>query len=139
MWTTSVTATTELPVASVWSALEALHKGTATYDGADRFELHGPFAAGSDVDVTPVGQQTFRSTIIELDAPHLYADRTEYEGLILTFRHRLAETATGTTVTHELEIDGPGADEVGPELGPQISSDFGESLESLFGLAASRE
>jgi hypothetical protein len=30
-----------------------------------------------------------------------------------------------------MEISGPGADRVGPELGPQISADFPETLSAL--------
>ena len=44
MWTTAVTADTDLPRAAVWAALEALHRGELSYPGADVFELHGPFA-----------------------------------------------------------------------------------------------
>jgi hypothetical protein len=50
---------------------------------------------------------------------------------VLTFRHTLVPTPEGTRVTHRLEIDGEGADEVGPELGPQISGDFTESMDAL--------
>lgn len=136
MWTTAITADTDLPRSQVWQALEALHRGELSYEGADRFELHGAFAVGTELDVTPEGQETFRSTIIELVPGERYADRTEYEGLSLLFRHTLHDTPSGTRVTHELEIDGPGADEVGPELGPQISGDFGTALGALFDQAA---
>lgn len=136
MWNTAVTADTDLPRAAVWAALEALHRGELSYPGADVFELHGPFAVGTELDVTPGGQDTFRSVIIELVPGERYADRTEYEGLSLLFRHTLVDAPTGTRVTHELEIDGAGADEVGPELGPQISGDFGAALEALFREAA---
>ncbi|HOW00894.1 MAG TPA: polyketide cyclase, partial [Rhodoglobus sp.] len=81
MWTTAVTADTDLPRAAVWAALEALHRGELSYPGADVFELHGPFAVGTELDVTPEGQDTFRSVIIELVRGERYADRTEYEGL----------------------------------------------------------
>ncbi|WP_246671509.1 hypothetical protein [Mesorhizobium sp. B2-4-12] len=35
-------------------------------------------------------------------------------------------------MTHRLEISGPSAAEVGPELGPQISGDFDTSMARLF-------
>ena len=37
----------------------------------------------------------------------------------------------GTRITHRLTITGPGADEVGPALGPQISADFPDQLDAL--------
>ena len=91
---------------------------------------------GTELDVTPEGQQTFRSVIVELVPERVYADHTDYNGIGLLFRHVLEDTDGGTRVTHTLEIDGPGADEVGPELGPQISGDFGTALHRLFDQAA---
>jgi hypothetical protein len=41
-------------------------------------------------------------------------------------------------VTHRLEIDGPTADQVAPELGPQISEDFPVAMEDLFAAARQR-
>ena len=43
----------------------------------------------------------------------------------------------GTKVTHRLEITGPAADQVGPELGPAITEDFPEALDALLARATS--
>lgn len=131
MYTTAYSAETNASPEQVWSALEALHSGTRLSDRSDAFELHGPFALGTELSVTPQGQGTFRSTIVEFVENRLYADSTVYEGLTLLFRHKLRPTATGTTVTHELEIDGPGVDQVGPIVGPQISEDFPVAMADL--------
>ena len=131
MWTTEYTATTPLPREAVWTALRELHSGRLTYPGADRFVLDGPFAVGSRIAVTPEGQQEMISTIVELVDNERYADVTEFGGISLLFRHTLESTDDGTRVTHRLEISGDGADEVGPELGPQISGDFGTSMAAL--------
>lgn len=136
MWSTDYTAETSLSPADVWAALRALHEGELTYDGADEFVLHGPFAVGTHVSVTPDGQETFESTIIDVVENTTYADETVFGDLTLTFRHTLVPTGTGTSVTHRLEIDGASADEIGPELGPQISGDFAESMQALFDAAA---
>jgi hypothetical protein len=132
MWTTEYTATTPLPREAVWTALRELHSGRLTYPGADRFVLDGPFAVGSRIAVTPEGQQEMISTIVELVENERYADVTEFGGISLLFRHTLESTDDGTRVTHRLEISGDGADEVGPELGPQISGDFDSSMAALF-------
>lgn len=132
MWTTEYTATTPLPREAVWTALRELHSGRLTYPGADRFVLEGPFAVGSRIAVTPEGQQEMISTIVELVDNERYADVTEFGGISLLFRHTLESTDDGTRVTHRLEISGDGADEVGPELGPQISGDFDSSMAALF-------
>lgn len=138
MWTTEHTATTPLPRASVWAALRDLHTGELTYPGADTFDLHGPFTVGTELTVTPVGQDPFVSVIVDLVEGETYADRTEFGDVVLTFRHVLTDLPDGTQVTHRLEITGPGADTLGPDLGPQISADFPESMSALFAQAERR-
>jgi hypothetical protein len=137
MWTTQHTAETDLPAVAIWTALRDLHTGATVSSGGDRFEIHGPFAVGTELDVTPQGQETFRSRITELVENERYADVTEFGGLTLTFRHTLEPTRAGTRITHELVIDGSDADTAGPEIGTQISADFPEALHGL--IAAARE
>ncbi|OBQ63700.1 polyketide cyclase [Mesorhizobium erdmanii] len=136
MWTNEYTAISPLPAQAIWNALKALHEGRLTYEGSDTFVLHGPFARGTRVSVTPVGQDTFESTIVDLVDNVTYADETSFGDTRLLFRHTLKPVEGGTQVTHRLEISGPSAAEVGPELGPQISGDFDTSMAKLFEQAA---
>ncbi|WP_448808362.1 polyketide cyclase [Agromyces bauzanensis] len=139
MWTTEYRATTPAAPEAVWHALAALHSGTPLGPGSDAFELHGPFAVGTTLTVTPQGQKPMRSIITELEPGGVYADQTVFGDLTLTFRHRLAGTADGgTQVSHVLEISGAGADEIGPELGPQISGDFPAAMAELLATAELR-
>src|SRR6516165_12687579 len=111
MWSTEYSTETGLAAPAIWAALSDLHHGVALDGNSDRFELHGPFAVGTQLTVTPQGQGSFRSTITELTENQVYADRTEFGGLILTFRHRLGPLAGGGTQgTHQLMIAGEGAD-----------------------------
>ncbi|KHK96063.1 polyketide cyclase [Microbacterium mangrovi] len=138
MWTTSYDVTTTATPEDVWDALTALHSGIPLGPNSDSFELHGPFAAGTTLTVTPQGQESMTSTIVELDPVRVYADQTVFGDLTLTFRHTLAAHDGGTRVTHTLEITGDGSDEVGPELGPQISGDFPVAMAELLAAAESR-
>ncbi|MFY9916347.1 MAG: SRPBCC family protein [Nocardioidaceae bacterium] len=139
MWTTEHTATSDSEPAAIWAALRDLHSGIPLGEHSDQFELHGPFAVGTEVSVTPQGQATMRSVITELDEGRRYADTTHYGELTLLFRHTLSPLDDGgTRVTHRLEIDGPGADEAGPELGPQISADFPVAMDELITAAQIR-
>jgi hypothetical protein len=74
---------------------------------------------------------------VDLQEPVMYADETSFGDVTLLFRHTLDAVPEGTRVTHRLEIAGPSADEIGPELGPQISGDFDESMARLFEQAES--
>jgi hypothetical protein len=136
MWTTEHTAETNLPSRAVWIALRDLHTGETKSEGGDIFEIHGPYQVGTELSVTPQGQETFRSRIVELVEDERYADETSFGDVTLTFRHILTPVDRGTRVTHELVIDGPGADATGPELGSQISADFPAAMRSLFAAAA---
>lgn len=138
MWTTEHTATTDIRPTAIWAALRDLHSGIPLGEHSDRFELHGPFAVGTEVSVTPQGQDTMRSVIVELEEGRSYADSTRFGDLTLLFRHTLDELPTGTRVTHRLEIHGADADSVGPKLGPQISSDFPTTMQELLEAARSR-
>lgn len=136
MWTTNYQNVTAASPQAVWEALAALHSGTPLGPNSDTFELHGPFAVGTTLTVTPQGQDPMRSVIIELEPARVYADQTVFGDLILTFRHRLAPRhGGGTHVTHTLEVSGPAADQVGPELGPQISGDFPVAMAELLAAA----
>jgi len=135
MWSTQHSASTDLSPADVWRTFVDIHTGKLTLPDGDMFEPRGPFVVGTEIAVTPAGQETLTSTIIELEPEAAYADRTVYGDLVLVFRHTFEATDDGTRVTHELTIDGPGSDQVGPELGPQISGDFGPQLQALFDAA----
>lgn len=139
MWTTEHTATTDVEAAALWAALRDLHSGIPLGPSSDHFELHGPFAVGTEVSVTPQGQETMRSVITELVEGRSYADTTRFGDLVLLFRHTLVPLpGGGTRVTHQLCIDGPDADGVGPQLGPQISADFPTTMDELLTAAAHR-
>jgi hypothetical protein len=140
VWTTEHTATTDVSPAATWAALRDLHHGTALGENSDHFELHGPFAVGTEISVTPRGQGTMRSVITELDEGRVYADATTFGDLTLDFRHTLQPLPTGgTRISHQLTIRGTGADEVGPELGPQISADFPTAMAELIAAARARQ
>ena len=132
MWTNEYTAISPLPARAIWNALKAVHEVRLTYEGADTFLLHGPFAKGTRVSVTPMGQDTFEATIVDLIENVTYADETSFGDTTLLFRHTLTPVEGGTQVTQRLEISGPSAGEVGPELGPQISGDFDVTMARLF-------
>jgi hypothetical protein len=137
MWSTEHTEQTDVAPAAIWAALRALHEGELKAPGGDRFEIHGPFAVGTELSVTPAGQDTFRSTIVELEPERRYADETAFGDVTLRFAHTVVPLGSGTRITHELQISGPGADSVGPELGPQISDDFPAAMAGLISAARS--
>lgn len=87
---------------------------------------------GSVIAVTPQGQGTLRSTIVELAENQVFANQTDVSGLALLTRYTLRQLDGGRTqVSHSLAISGPRAGEAGPDLGPKISEDFPAVMEEL--------
>lgn len=88
----------------------------------------------------PKGQDPITSVILEASENQRYADQTDLGEVTLRFSHTLQPLqGGGTKVTHRLEITGPAADQVGPELGPAITEDFPEAMEALLARAASTQ
>lgn len=134
-WKTAHTADTDATPHAVWEALRAVHSGEVRTESGDVFEMHGPYAVGTELSVTPAGQGTFRSTIVELEDGVVYADQTTFGPLTLTFRHRFEPLAGGARVTHELTIAGDADAAEIAGLGAQISEDFPAAMDELFEIA----
>ena len=140
-WSTQYSAETDVSPQAIWAALRDARLGTGPrIAGGNTYEIHGPFAIGTELSVTPDGSgEALSSTIVELLDGAAYADRTEFNGLILTDRHELTPLpGGGTRVTHQLIIGGPAAQTVGPNLGPQISEDYPAVMDALIGAATAR-
>lgn len=76
--------------------------------------------------------------IVEAVENTVYADQTDVADGRLRFSHTLPPLCPGgTRVVHRLEITGPAADHVGPELGPAITEDFPEAMDALLARAES--
>jgi len=114
--------------------------GVSSIDGGNTYVIHSPFAVGTELSVTPAGSdEALTSTIVELGDGEVYADRTEFNGLILTDRHQLTPLAGGgTRIIHQLIIGGQDAATIGPKLGPQISEDYPAVMDQLIAAARTR-
>jgi uncharacterized protein YndB with AHSA1/START domain len=132
MWSHEHTVETAVPKALVWKALADVDNWTAWDTSMQEIKLTGPFAVGGTVAMTPVGQEPITSTIVEITEGTRYADETSFAGVTLRFSHTLTELPDGgTRVAHRLEITGADADQLGPQLGPEITADFPEAMDGL--------
>jgi uncharacterized protein YndB with AHSA1/START domain len=136
MWVHEHTDETAASPEAVWRVLRDLDDWPSWDTSMEWVRLQGPFRVGSEVVMKPEGQEPITSVIVEAAENRLYADETDFGEVRLRFSHTLAPLASGgTTVTHRLEITGPAADTVGPELGPVISEDFPEAMQALLARA----
>jgi hypothetical protein len=102
-------------------------------EGIEKVTLDGPFTVGATGTMTPVEQDPLPFTITEAVPEQGFTDETVIpDAVTLRFVHRLAALpGGGTRITHRLEIDGPAAGRMGPELGPQITEDFPDAVRAL--------
>jgi Polyketide cyclase / dehydrase and lipid transport len=97
-----------------------------------RAKLEGDFAAGSSIRMTSVDGDVVELRIAEAERPERFVDQAELGGITVRTTHRLERVAADRVrIVYRMEITGPEADTVGPELGPQISGDFPDVLAAL--------
>jgi uncharacterized protein YndB with AHSA1/START domain len=136
MWTHAHTVETELPPEAIWQVLSDIDGWTSWDTSMEQIKLLGPFAVGTEISMTPKGQDPVRSTIVAIEPNQLYVDEVGFGDLTLRFTHTLTRLDPGgTRLTHQLTISGPAADEAGPTLGPQITEDFPEAMAALVAAA----
>lgn len=99
-------------------------------------ELDGPFAAGSTITMTPIGQEPVELRIAATRAGELFVDEATVAGTVIRTVHRIDRLESGRMlVVYAMQADGPLAE----ELGPAISADFPETLAGLIRHAAGEQ
>jgi Polyketide cyclase / dehydrase and lipid transport len=132
MWTTEHSIETSAAPEAIWRLWADVPGWPAWNGDIERIELHGPFAAGSRIVMTPVGDDPIELRIAEAVEPELFVDEADIAEIIVRTIHRIEPLNTERArVIYRMEITGPAADTLGPEIGPQISADFPQTLAAL--------
>jgi Polyketide cyclase / dehydrase and lipid transport len=106
----------------------------------ERIELVGPFAPGSTILMTPIGEEPVELRIAEAVEPERFVDEAAMGEILIRTIHRVEPIDSDRArVTYRVEITGPGADTIGPQVGPEISADFPQILAGLAAQAAETE
>jgi hypothetical protein len=140
MWAAEHSIETTASPESIWRRWSDVATWGDWNADIERIEISGPFAAGSTIAMTPAGQDAVELRLSEVAEPTLFVDEADLGDVVIRTFHRLDHVDEGRTrVTYRMEITGPAADRVGPQLGPQISGDFPEVLAALVERAAALE
>jgi hypothetical protein len=132
VWSTEHNRETTASPASIWRLWSNVATWREWNADIERIEMSGPFAAGSTISMTPIGQDTVDLRIAETSELNLFVDEADLGDVVVKTFHRVDPIDEGRSmVTYRIEITGPAADTVGPELGPEISGDFPETLAAL--------
>jgi Polyketide cyclase / dehydrase and lipid transport len=132
MWTSEQGIETPASPEAIWRLWSDVAGWPEWNADIEHIEISGPFAAGSTISMTPIGQDAVELRVTEAVEPDLFVDEANLGDVVVRTIHRV-ERLEGdrSRVTYRMEISGPAADSVGPEVGPQISADFPETLAAL--------
>jgi uncharacterized protein YndB with AHSA1/START domain len=132
MWAREETVETTASPEAIWR-LWADVKGWPEWNGdIERIEIDGPFAPGSRISMTPIGDQTVELRLAEVRENEVFVDVAEFGGVVFRTTHRIDRVdGSRIRIVYRTEITGPGADELGPELGPSITADFPQTMRAL--------
>src|SRR6266496_2920081 len=124
MWTTEHSIETTAAPEAIW-CLWAEVSGWPDWNAdLERAELSGPFAAPSTITMTSHGQEPIELRIAEAVEPEMFVDEADLGDVVVRTIHRI-ERLDGdmVRVVYGMEITGPAADTIGPQIGPEISAD----------------
>ena len=132
MWTNEQGIETVASPEAIWRLWSDVAGWPEWIADIEQIEISGPFAVGSTISMTPAGQEPVELRIAEAVEPGLFVDEADLGDVVVRTIH-CVERLEGdrNRVVYRMEISGPAADSVGPELGPQISADFPETLAAL--------
>jgi len=134
MFTWSHTITTTAAPEQVWPLYADVRRWLEWDSGLEAVTLDGPFAVGSTGTLQVEGQPPLTWTLTEVEDGALFTDVTEIPGVAtLTFVHRIDARPDGSAITHEVRIDGPAAE----QLGPMVTSDTPDAMAALARIAES--
>jgi uncharacterized protein YndB with AHSA1/START domain len=132
MWATEHSVETSAAPEEIWRLWADVAYWPDWNGDIERIELIGPFAAGSRIVMTPIGEEPIELRIAEAVEPERFVDEAELGEIVVRTLHRVERLERGGgRVTYRMEITGPAADTLGPEVGPEISGDFPQTLAAL--------
>jgi hypothetical protein len=132
MWTNEHSIETSAAPEEIWRLWADVAGWPQWNADIERIELVGPFVAGSRIVMTPHGEEPIELRIAEAVEPELFVDEAEMGEIVVRTIHRVGPLdGERARVTYRMEITGPAADTLGPQIGPEISGDFPQTLAAL--------
>lgn len=128
MWTTEHDLEATVAPEAIWRLWTDVERWAEWNADIERVELRGPFAIGSEIVMTPRGQEAVHLLIADVVQGEMFVDEAEVADTIVRTEHRI-ERLDGerVRVVYRLEASGPAAE----QLGPAISADFDQTIAAL--------
>jgi uncharacterized protein YndB with AHSA1/START domain len=136
MWKYEHSVETSAAPDEVWRIWSDMQAWPAWNDGIEKIEIDGPFTVGTTFTMTPPRDDPVQMQLTEIVPGELFTDEADGGDFVVRTVHRLEPTTGGgTRISYRTEISGPAADQVGPQIGPEITADFPDVLAALARLA----
>ncbi|MFD7909138.1 SRPBCC family protein [Streptomyces sp. NPDC059752] len=136
MWEYEHGIETAATAEAIWRLWADVENWGAWNAGVQKIEIDGPFAVGTQITMTPPGEDPIPLRIAEAVEGERFVDEVSFGDLLLRTVHRIDPVGQDRVrVVYRMEITGNGADEVGPQIGPGITADWPETMASLAELA----
>ncbi|MFK0192117.1 polyketide cyclase [Kitasatospora sp. NPDC090308] len=136
MWEYEHGIETEATPEAIWQLWADVENWGTWNAEIEKIEISGPFATGTQITMTPPGDDPVLLHIAEAVEGELFVDEARFDGLLLRTTHRIDRIDQHRIrVVYRMEITGTGADEAGPQIGPGITADWPETMASLAELA----
>lgn len=132
MWEYEHAVEADIATEAIWRLWADVPAWAAWNTDIEEISLDGPFAVGSTITMRPAGQDAVVLRLTEVLQNQSFVDEAVMGELVIRTSHRLDPISpTRLRVIYRTVISGPAADELGPQIGPQITADFPETLASL--------
>jgi hypothetical protein len=139
MWTAEHSTETIAAPETIWKLWSDVADWPRWNADLDRAELAGPFAAGSAITMFPREDDPIELTIAEAEAPERFVDQADLGPVVVRTTHRIERLGGDRSrIVYRMEITGPEADTLGPQIGPRITANFPDVLETLAAVAEGR-
>ncbi len=134
MYTFEHTVSTPASAEAVWALYADVAEWLRWDHGLEAIELDGGFEAGATGRITPAGMGELPFTLTRVAPGRGFDDETLAMGHVFRFIHVIEPLGEGSRVTHRVEIEGPAAD----EMGPNVVADTPDAMLALAALAEGR-
>jgi uncharacterized protein YndB with AHSA1/START domain len=136
MWEYEYSVQTAADPRLLWAHWSDMASWPRWNDGIAKIEVDGPFEVGTVFRMSPPGEEPIEMRLTEIVPGESFTDEMDAGDFVVRTVHRLVAMGDGiTSLVYRTEISGPAADQVGPEIGPQITGDFPDVLAKLVTLA----
>jgi hypothetical protein len=131
MWTKEYGIETTAAAEAIWALWTDIPGWPEWNADLARAELSGPFAADSTITMFPHDQEPIQLRIAEAVEPERFVDEAGFGGVVVRTTHRIESAVDRIRAVYAVEISGPEADTLGPQIGPEITADFPQLLAAL--------